>query len=184
MVRSLVLQFCDRGGKSCGFVEPRLVTRGMTSSPLLIGRRTGTLPFQPLIACHIGLIFLDHLIHLLRGQLALIFSYFGVQDMSNLLFNSIQRNLILEGSKLFLHELILPILAQIVHRGADSYQKVYSSLLGLLAEVLYGVSLLPKGEQSAIVFSQHLEESSQVLGIPRVKTEDPVEHIGCISSQR
>ena len=109
---------------------------------LLTGRRTGTLTLKPLIACHIGFMFLDSLIHLLRGQLALIFSYFGVQDMSDLLFDSIQRDLILEGSELFLHELILPIFAQITHRGADSYQKVYGSLLRPLAEILYGISLL------------------------------------------
>ena len=66
--------------------------------------------------------------------------------MSNLLFDSIQRNLTLEGLELFLHELILPIFAQITHRDADSYQKVYDSLLGPLAEILYGISLFSKGE--------------------------------------
>ena len=66
--------------------------------------------------------------------------------MSDLLFDSIQRNLILEGSELFLCELILPIFAQITHRGADSYQKVYGSLLRPLVEILYGISLLSKGE--------------------------------------
>ena len=66
--------------------------------------------------------------------------------MSDLLFDSIQRNLILEGPELFLRELILLIFAQITHRGADSYQQVYSSLLKPLVEVLYGISLLSKGE--------------------------------------
>ena len=80
--------------------------------------------------------------------------------MSNLLLDSIQRNLILEGLELFLSEFILPILAQITHRGADSYQKVYGGLLRPLAEILDGISLLPKGEGSTIMFSQHLEESS------------------------
>ena len=61
--------------------------------------------------------------------------------MSNLLLDSIQRNLILEGLELFLRELILPIFAQITHRGANSYQKVYGSLLRPLAEILYGISL-------------------------------------------
>ena len=45
--------------------------------------------------------------------------------MSNLLLDSIQGNLILEGLELFLRECILPIFALITHRGPDSYQKVY-----------------------------------------------------------
>ena len=54
----------------------------------------------------------------------------------------------------------------------------------LLAEILDGISLLPKGEGPTIVFPQHLEESGQILGIPRIKTEDPVKHIGGVSHQR
>ena len=66
--------------------------------------------------------------------------------MSNFLLDSIQGNLILEGLELFLCELILPIFAQITHGGADFNQKVYGILLRSLAEILNGISLLPKGE--------------------------------------
>ena len=66
--------------------------------------------------------------------------------MSNLLVDPIQGNLILEGLELFLREFVLPILAQITHRGADSYQEVYGSLLRSLVEIPDGVPLLPKGE--------------------------------------
>ena len=38
--------------------------------------------------------------------------------------------------------------------------KKYGSLLRLLAEILYSISLLPEGEGPTIVFPQHLEESS------------------------
>ena len=51
----------------------------------------------------------------------------------------------------------------------------------LLAEILDHISLLPEGEGPTIVFPQHLEESGQILGIPGIKTEDPVKHIGGIS---
>ena len=51
-------------------------------------------------------------------------------------------------------------------------------------EILNCISLLPEGEGPTIVFPQHLEESGQILGIPRIKTEDPVKHVGGISSQR
>ena len=51
-------------------------------------------------------------------------------------------------------------------------------------EILDCVSLFPEGEGPTLVFSQHLEESSQILGIPRIKTEDPVKHIGGVSYQR
>ena len=54
----------------------------------------------------------------------------------------------------------------------------------LLVEVLNGISLLPKGEGPTIVFPQHLEESGQILGIPRIETEDPVKHIRGVSCQR
>ena len=104
--------------------------------------------------------------------------------MSNLFLDSIQGNLILERLKLFLRQFILPIFAQVSHRGTDPYQKVYGGLLRPLVEILDGISLLPKGEGSTIVFSQHLEESSQILGIPRIKTENPVKHIRSISRQR
>ena len=78
MAVSTVLRFRNRGSKSHGFMELRLVTRGVASGLLLTGRRTGTLTFKPLVVCHIGLIFLNRLIHLLRGQLALIFGHFRV----------------------------------------------------------------------------------------------------------
>ena len=51
-------------------------------------------------------------------------------------------------------------------------------------EVLDGISLLPKVEGPTIVFPQHLEESGQILGIPQIKTEDPVKHIRGVSCQR
>ena len=142
----VILRFGHRGSKSRCFMEPRLVTRGVASGLLLTGGRTGTLSFKPLVACHVCLIFLDGLVHLLRGQLAPIFGDLGVQDMSNLLLNPIQGNLILEGLELFLHEFILPIFAQITHRGANSYQKVYGSILRSLVEILNGIPLLSKGE--------------------------------------
>ena len=50
-------------------------------------------------------------------------------------------------------------------------------------EVLDCISLLPEGEGPTVVFPQHLEESGQILRIPRIKTEDPVKHIGGISCQ-
>ena len=34
------------------------------------------------------------------------------------------------------------------------------------------------------MFPQHLEENGQILGIPRIKTEDPVKHIGGVPCQR
>ena len=115
-VMAFILRFSHHGSKSHCFMEPRPVIQGVASGLLLTGGRTGTLTFQPLIACHICLIFLDGLIHLLRGQLASIFGYLRVQDMSNLLLDPIQGNLILEGLELFLREFILPILAQITQR--------------------------------------------------------------------
>ena len=149
----------------------------MASGLQLTGRRAGSLAFEPLITSHIGLIPLDSLIHLLRGQLASIFGYLRVQDMPYLFLDSVQGNLILEGLKLFVRQFILLIFAQVAHGGTNPYQKVYGSLLRLLAEILDRISLLPEGEGPTIVFPQHLEESGQILGIPGIKTEDPVKHM-------
>ena len=176
--RAIILRLRDCGSKSRGFMESWLVTQGVASSLRLTSRWAGTLPFEPLITSHIGLIPLDSLIHLLRSQLA---SIFGYQDISYLFLDSIQGNLILEGLKLFVCQFILPIFAQVAHGGTDPYWKVYGSLLRLLVEILNHISLLPEGEGPTIVFPQHLEESGQILDIPRVQTEDPVKHIRGIS---
>ena len=78
--------------------------------------------------------------------------------MSDLFLYSIQQDLILQGLKLTLCELILPVLGQITHRGADSNQEVNGGLVGLLVKVLNCVPLFSKGEGTTVMFSQHLEE--------------------------
>ena len=182
-LRMMVIILCLLNGCSegCSFMKPRLVTRGTTSRLLLSGRRARAFTFKPFITGYIGFVFLDCLVHLLRGQ-PTTSSDFGVKDMPYLLVHSIQRNLILERPELITSELIFPIFTQITHRGANSYQKVNGSLLGLLAEVLDGIPLLSKGEGSTIVFLQHLEESSQILSIIWVETADPIKYIRGISS--
>ena len=50
-------------------------------------------------------------------------------------------------------------------------------------EILDCISLLPEGEGPTIVFPQHLEESGQILGVPGIKAENPVKHVGGVSGQ-
>ena len=102
-------------------MESRLVTQGVASGLRLTGRQAGTLAFKPLIMSYIGLVPLDSLIHLLRGQLTSIFGYLRVQNMPYLFLDSIQGNLILEGLKLFVRQFILSIFAQVTHGGTDPY---------------------------------------------------------------
>ena len=78
--------------------------------------------------------------------------------MSDLFLYSIQQDLILQGLKLALRELILPVLGQITYRGADSNQEVDGGLVRLLAKVLDCVPLFSKSEGTAVVFFQHLKE--------------------------
>ena len=125
----------------------------------LTGGRTGTFTLKPLIMGYIGFISFNSLVHLLRSQVASILGYLGVQNMSYLFMDSIQGNLVLEGLKLHICQLILPIISQVAHGGTYPYQNVNCSLLRLLTEILYGIPLLPKGEGPTIVFPQHLEES-------------------------
>ena len=117
--RAVILRLSDCGSKSRGFMESRLVTQGMASGLQLTGGQAGTLAFEPLIMSYIGLIPLDGLIHLLRGQLTSIFGYLRVQDVPYLFLDSIQGNLILEGLKLFVRQFILPIFVQVTHGGTD-----------------------------------------------------------------
>ena len=51
-------------------------------------------------------------------------------------------------------------------------------------EILYGIPVLPEGEGPTIVFPQHLEESGQILGFPRIEAVNPVKHIRGVSRQR
>ena len=121
VARAVILRLRDCGSKSRGFMESRLVTQGVASGLWLTGRRAGSLAFEPLIMSYIGLIPLDSLIHLLRGQLASIFGYLRVQDVPYLFLDSVQGNLILEGLKLFVRQFILSIFAQVAHGGTDPY---------------------------------------------------------------
>ena len=102
-------------------MESQLVTQGVASGLRLTGGQAGTLAFKPLIMSYIGIVPLDNLIHLLRDQLASIFGYLRVQDVSYLFLDSVQGNLILEGLKLFVHQFILPIFAQVTHGGTYPY---------------------------------------------------------------
>ena len=74
-----------------------------------------------LIMGYIGFVSFNSLIHLLRSQFASILGYLGVQNMSYLFMDSIQGNLILEGLKLLVSQLILPILTQAAHGGTYPY---------------------------------------------------------------
>ena len=104
--------------------------------------------------------------------------------MSDFFLYSVQRDLVLQGLKLTLCELILPILGQVTRRGADSNQEVDGGLIRLLAEILDLVPLFPKGEGTTIVLPQHLKEGRQILGLTMVKAKDTIKYIGGISSQR
>ena len=70
---------------------------------------------------YIGLIPLDSLIHLLRGQLTSILGYLRVQNVPYLFLDSVQGNLILGGLKLFVRQFILPIFTQVTHGGTYPY---------------------------------------------------------------
>ena len=159
MVWAIVLNLRDGGSKSRGLMESRLVTRGMTRGLWLTGGRTGTFTLEPLIIGYVGFVSFNSLVHLLRSQVASILGYLRVQNMSYLFMDSVQGNLMLEGLKLYVCQLVLPIITQVAHRGTYPYQKVNNSLLRLLTEILNGIPLLPEGKGPTIVFPQHLEES-------------------------
>ena len=97
-------------------MEPWFVPGSLWHSPLVVGVRAGTLSFKAFVVSHVSLIFLDRLIHLMWGQLTMS-GYLRVQNMLDLLLDSIQGDFILEGLQLFIRELVFPIFAKIANRG-------------------------------------------------------------------
>ena len=75
-VIGLIIQPTSGGNKCCCLVESRLVPRGLTGGLLLTGWGTYTFSIQPPVPGHVGLIFLDGLIHLLGCQAAISFGHF------------------------------------------------------------------------------------------------------------
>ena len=69
-------------------MEVGLVAGHLSHSPLVVSVRAGTLPLEVFVMSYICFILLNCLIHLMRGQPAMS-GYFGVQDMSDLLPDSI-----------------------------------------------------------------------------------------------
>ena len=152
------------------------VPRSLRHSPLVVSVRTGTLSFEAFVMSNVSLVFLNRLIHLMRGQPAMS-GYLRVQDMSDLLFDSIQGDFILERLQLLICELVFPIFAQIANRGTYPDHEIRGILMDCLAKVLNHVSLLPEGIRATIVLTEHLEEHGEILSTPWSDTLCPVEHI-------
>ena len=74
-VSGLIIRRPSSGHKCCGLMEPRLVPRGLTGGFRLTSWGTCTFSIQPPVPGHIGLLFLDGLIHLLGHQVAISFGH-------------------------------------------------------------------------------------------------------------
>ena len=152
------------------------VPGSLRHSPLVVSMRTGTLSFEAFVMSNVGLVFLNQLIHLMQGQMAMS-GYLRVQDMSELLFDSIQGDFILERLQLLICELLYPIFAQIANRGTYPDHEIRGILADPLVKVLNHVPLLPEGITATIVLMEHLEERGEILSTPQSDTLRPVEHI-------
>ena len=75
-VIGLIIWPTSGGNECCGLVESRLVPRGLTGGLLLTSWGTYTFSIQPPVPGHIGLVFLDGLVHLLGHQVAISFGHF------------------------------------------------------------------------------------------------------------
>ena len=78
------------GNKCCCLVELRLVPSGLTGGLLWTGWGACTFSIQPPVLGHIGLVFLDGLIHLLGCQVAIPFGHLRVQHKSDLFLYPVQ----------------------------------------------------------------------------------------------
>ena len=87
--------------------------------------------------------------HLMRGQPAMS-GYFGVQDVSDLLPDSIYGDFILERLQLLFRELVFPILTQIADGGIYPDHEISGIFADPLAKVLSHVPLLLEGVRATI----------------------------------
>ena len=163
-------------------MEARFIVGGLARCFLLASGGTRALALQPLVAGHVRFVLLDRLIHLMGCQ-GTSPRNLRIQHVPDLLSDSVQGDLILEGFQLCLRELALPVLVKVAHGGAYPNHKVGSILLCPLTKVFDHVSLLTEREGAAIVLSQHLQQSGEVLGVSRRETPHPVEHIRGVSCQ-
>ena len=119
---------------------------------------------------------------MMRGQRAMS-GYLGVQNVSDLLFDSIQGDFVLERLQLLICELVFPILAQIANRGTYPDHEICGILTDPLEKVLNHVPLLPEGVRATIVLTEHLKKRGEVLRAPRSDASCPVEHIRGVTLQ-
>ena len=75
-VIGLIIRPTSGGNECCGLVESGLVPRGLTSGLLLTSWGTYTFSIQSPVPGHIGLVFLDGLVHLLGCQATVSFGHF------------------------------------------------------------------------------------------------------------
>ena len=101
--------------------------------------------------------------------------------MSDLLFDSIQGDIILERLQLLIRELVFPIFAQIANRGTHPDHEICGILADPLVKVLNHVPLLPEGIRATVVLMEHLEERGEILSTSRSDASCPVEHIGGVT---
>ena len=155
-------------GESCSLMEAWFIVGGLANCFLLASGGARALALQPLVASHVRFVLLDCLIHLMGCQ-GTSPRNLRIQHMPDLLSDSIQGDLILKGFQLRLRELAPPVLVKVAHGGAYPNHKVGSILLCPLTKVFDHVSLLTEREGAAIVLSQHLQQSGEVLGSPGVR---------------
>ena len=148
------------------FMKAGFVAGSLSHTPLVVSVRTGTLLLEAFIVGYICLVFLNHLIHLMWGQPAMS-GYFRIQNMLDLLFDSISGDFILERLQLLICELVFPILAQITNQGTYPDHEIRGIFLDPLAKVLNHVPQLLEGIRATIVLTEHLEECGEVLSASR-----------------
>ena len=161
-------------------MEAGFVATSLSHSPLVISVRTGSLSLKAFVMGYIHLVFLNCLIHVIQGQLA-VSGYLRVQNVSDLLFDSIQGDLILERLQLLICELVFPILAQIANRGTYPDHEICGILVDPLTKVLNHVPLLLEGIRATIVLTEHLKERGKVLSTSLSDASCPVEHISGVT---
>ena len=137
---------------------------------------------QPLVAGHVRFVLLDSLLHLMGCQ-GTSPCNFRIQHVPDLLSDSVQGDLILEGFQLCLRELALPVLVKLAHGGAYPNHEVVASSCAPWRRFLTMFLCSRNVQEQTIVLYQHLQHSGEVLGVSRHETSHPLGHIRGVSCQ-
>ena len=172
-------------GESCSLMEARFIVGDLARCFLVWQPAEGLelWPLQPLVAGHVRFVLLDRLIHLMgcQGDLALQFQ--NPAHAGSPVGLPFKETSYWRDSNSACESWPCQSLSRLLTEVPTLIMKSVASSCAPWRRFSDHVSLLTEREGAAIVLSQHLQQSGEVLGVSRHETPRPVEHIRGVSCQ-